>query len=69
MNTVREIVKAAGGNAVVCRAVGMTSGVAQWSRIGIPDRHWPVLLDLVPGLTLEHLYRANMKAREGRAAA
>lgn len=60
---VRDIVKAAGGPAKVGRAVGLSRGVVQWYRIGIPDRYWAVLLGLVPGLTTDELYAANLAAR------
>ena len=63
MRTIPEIIDAAGGLAVVAERTGLKDGVRKWPQIGIPDRYWPVLIDLVPGLRPDELYAANRMVR------
>ena len=63
MRNIPEIIKAAGGAKAVAKATGLTDGVRKWTQIGIPDRYWPILIDLVPELRLEELYAANRAVR------
>lgn len=73
MRTIPEILKAAGGAKGISEASGGTitkDAVYKWPTIGIPDRHWGLLIDLTE-TTPEELYRANATARgssEGAAA-
>ena len=64
MRTIPEIIKAAGGLKVVAEKTGLKDGVRKWPEIGVPDRYWAALIDLVPGLTPEELYGANRAVRE-----
>lgn len=74
MRTISEIIKAAGGARKIREAGGCTfktDAVYKWSEIGIPDRHWPILMELADA-TPDELFAANLKARsskqEGAAA-
>jgi hypothetical protein len=74
MRTISEIIKDAGGARKIQEASGgsfTTDAVYKWNEIGIPDRHWPLLVDLAQA-TPDELFEANIKARsskqEGAAA-
>lgn len=73
MNTVLsigEIIQKAGGvAAIAARSADLgRDAVYKWKAIGIPDRHWPTLIDLAReksgfDLTPQHLFDANLAAR------
>lgn len=69
MTTIPDIIEMCGGHAAVAQAVGLSDGVRKWAHIGIPDRHWPKLIELSHGkLKPATIYAANQHAR-GEAAA
>ena len=71
MRTISEIIKAAGGARAIHEASGgtfKTDAVYKWSEIGIPDRHWPLLIELA-GATPDELFEANRAARGAAVAA
>jgi hypothetical protein len=63
--TVTEIIKAAGGPAKIagasCGAIS-ADAVYKWPKIGIPDRHWPLVMPLARASAAEML-AANVEAR------
>lgn len=74
MQTVSDIIKACGGPAKIAAAskgVLKKDAVYKWPTIGVPDRHWKLLMKLAPDLTAQALFDANVKARKepGRARA
>lgn len=69
--TVQEIIAKAGGPRVIAEASGGVIGVEapyKWPKIGIPDRHWPLVMRL-SGATADELLKANMAARGASAPA
>jgi hypothetical protein len=63
--TVDEIIKAAGGPKQIAENSDGSinrDAVYKWPSIGIPDRHWPVLIKLA-GVTPQQLFDANRDAR------
>lgn len=76
MRNLEEIIKAAGGARKISEASGPADdagkrpltydAVYKWSKIGIPDRHWPLVMSLTD-TTAEELYIANIAARETAA--
>ncbi len=68
MRNVRQIIEDAGGPKEIAKAAKNTrwkitfKSVYDWPQIGIPDRHWPVLIKLAKA-TAEELMEANKKAR------
>jgi hypothetical protein len=67
--TIEQIIKAAGGASLVSRASGPSltyDAVYKWSKNGIPDRHWPLLISLADA-SAEELFHANISARETAA--
>jgi hypothetical protein len=68
MRTIDQIIEAAGGRTIVAEQLRLKDGVRKWPEIGIPDRHWPGLIALVPDLTADELMQANIAARQGAAA-
>jgi len=62
--TVREIVKDCGGAIAVAAASQRTAcpvtdeAVFKWYRNGIPEDHWPMIMEL-SGRTVEQIYQAN----------
>ncbi len=68
MRTIPEIIAAAGGLKVVAEKTGLKDGVRKWPEIGIPDRYWAILIELLPGLTAEELYAANLVVRKPAVA-
>lgn len=74
MRNIPEIIKDAGGARKIQEASGgtfTTDAVYKWHEIGIPDRHWPLLIDLA-NATADELFEANIRVRaaksEGAAA-
>lgn len=68
MRNVRKLIEDAGGPKKIADASLNTKksitakSVYDWPQIGIPDRHWPILIKLA-GATVEELYEANRVAR------
>lgn len=65
MRTIPEIIDAAGGAKAITAASGGTfkvDAVYKWPSIGVPDRHWPLLIQLA-GATPDELFEANRLAR------
>ena len=63
--TISEIIKLAGGASAIERESGgsVTAEAAyKWPKIGIPDRHWPLIMRLTRA-TADQLFRANVVAR------
>lgn len=63
--TVDDIIKLAGGpKRIAEHSDGSINrdAVYKWPSIGIPDRHWPVLMEL-SGATAQDLFEANVAAR------
>lgn len=65
-NSVRSIVDALGGGAVLAQKMGFRnrSSVSNWMNGGIPLKHWPILVEIakakrVKGVTLAALRRVN----------
>lgn len=71
MESIRDIIRAAGGTKAVSASVGISAdGVRKWATIGIPDRYWETLMAMVGAeLTAEILYTANRRARGGSEGA
>jgi hypothetical protein len=63
MRSVPDIIQAAGGTKVVADRLGLSDGVKKWRAIGIPYRHWPQLIEMVPDLTTDELMQASLAAR------
>lgn len=62
---VKKIIKAAGGAAKISEASNgsiKVDAVYKWPQIGIPDRHWPVVMPLA-GATAEEMLAANVAVR------
>lgn len=70
MRTIEKIIEDAGG-AKAIEAAGnqafKVDAVYKWPTIGIPDRHWPILIKLASA-TPDELFEANRLARHGAAA-
>jgi hypothetical protein len=65
MRTIPQIIKAAGGArkiAVASKGTVTAEAVYKWSKNGIPDRHWPIVMPL-SGATANELLRANVAVR------
>jgi hypothetical protein len=63
--TVKQILEAAGGAAKIAEAsAGSISAEAvwKWPKIGIPDRHWPLIMGLTE-VSADELLAANVAAR------
>jgi hypothetical protein len=76
--TISEIIEKAGGREAVAAALSAARGegkeikpdaIRKWPMIGIPDRHWPTIIEMVPGLTPQDLFDANVAARTAEVAA
>jgi hypothetical protein len=70
MRTISDIIRDAGGARAIHEASGgafSADAVYKWLSIGIPDRHWPLLIRL-SGATPEELFKANSAARRETAA-
>lgn len=78
MRNLDEIIKAAGGARKISEASGPTDDVGKrpitydavykWPTIGIPDRHWPLVMALTE-TSPEELFAANCSARHARVSA
>lgn len=71
MRTVADIIRDAGGpSAIASKSEGSISieAVYKWSKIGIPDRHWSVVLPMAHA-TAEEMLSANIAARSKEQAA
>ncbi|MGH6861672.1 MAG: carph-isopro domain-containing protein [Phyllobacterium sp.] len=69
--TISEIIKAAGGATAIATASAgaiKKDAVYKWPSIGIPDRHWSVIMQLAP-VSPEQLYAANVLARSASGVA
>jgi hypothetical protein len=69
--SVPDIIKAAGGPAKIAGASKgaiSTEAVYKWPKIGIPDRHWPLVMPLA-GASAEEMLKANVSARRAEAIA
>ena len=65
LTTIAEIIEKAGGPAAIAEASEgalKKDAVYKWKTIGVPDRHWPILIDKA-GVTPEQIYAANLAAR------
>jgi hypothetical protein len=65
MRTISEIIKDSGSARGISEASNgeiTKDAVWKWSTIGVPDRHWPLLIQL-SGATPEELYEANLVVR------
>ncbi|MBZ7923130.1 hypothetical protein LAC81_15165 [Ensifer adhaerens] len=66
--SIRQIIKDAGGAEVIASTIVRLGGdiskdaVYKWTKTGIPDRHWPVIIALTEHGPAE-LYEANCAAR------
>lgn len=70
MRTIKDIIADAGGPKAITAEANETfaiDAVYKWPTIGIPDRHWPILIKLAT-TTPEELFEANRLARQGAAA-
>jgi hypothetical protein len=72
MRNIETIIKDAGGARKISEASGPADeagkrpltydAVYKWSKIGIPDRHWPLVMSLIE-TSAEELHGANCAAR------
>jgi hypothetical protein len=65
MRTISEIIKDSGSARGISEASNgeiTKDAVWKWPTIGVPDRHWPLLIQL-SGATPDELYEANRLAR------
>ncbi len=63
--SLKEIIEAAGGPGAIAAASdgGVTAeAVYKWRKIGIPDRHWPLLMRMC-AVSADELLAANVAAR------
>ena len=79
MRTVSDIIEACGGPEAIERAAGPRMdkpekprishwAVRKWPAIGIPDRHWPLIIKLAKATPAE-LHAANTEARTPKTVA
>lgn len=72
MNTVSDIIRRGGGPDQIAQkaienGVKLTAdAVKKWRKNGIPEKHWPILMDL-SGIDVKRLFAANNELRKGRA--
>jgi hypothetical protein len=70
MRTIDQIISDAGGARNIeaeARGAFKADAVYKWPTIGIPDRHWPILIKLASA-TPDELFAANRSVR-ARASA
>lgn len=71
MRDIKTIIDDAGGPKKIAKAsektdwVIVAKSVYDWPQIGIPDRHWPILIKLARA-TAHELMEANRVARRAR---
>jgi hypothetical protein len=64
MRTVAQLISVAGGARRIAAASADTQhpigfeAVYKWPKIGVPERHWPLLIVLT-GATVQEIYDAN----------
>lgn len=64
---VRQLIRDGGGYIAISLRCGLGPTAAkQWPRIGIPEKHWPVVME-VTGASAEELHVANRAARDAAA--
>ena len=69
--SIPEIITAAGGASVIAeasRGAIMQDAVRKWHKIGIPDRHWALVMPMARA-TPDEMFRANLHVREQVGAA
>lgn len=69
--SVQSIIKRAGGASRIAELLGgrLTSdAIYKWPKIGIPDRHWPLIMRL-SGASADEMLAANVSARKMRESA
>lgn len=72
-STIDELIDAAGGEYAIAEASKgslkeiKADAVRRWPANGIHDVHWPLLIELIPGLSAEEIYRINVSVRAVRA--
>jgi len=65
MRTIEQIIHEAGGVANIARQSNATRrpvkkrAVYRWRHEGIDEVHWPLMMRLVPDLTVQQIYDAN----------
>jgi hypothetical protein len=79
VSTVRGIISAAGGRQAIADASAnprfrakktiSVEAVHKWPKIGIAEDHWPLMLQLVAGLTVQDIYAANRRLEKEAAEA
>jgi hypothetical protein len=63
--SIDEIIRLAGGAAHIADASAKTQkpfglwAVYKWRQHGIPQVYWPLLMTLIPGLTVQEIFDAN----------
>lgn len=68
MKNIEQIIKDAGGARAISQASENDShqitfdAVYKWKKLGIPDRHWPLIMSLTK-TTPSELFTANQRAR------
>ena len=63
--TIPDIIKRSGGAVAIeiaSQGEVKAAAVYKWSKIGVPDRHWPLLMRL-SGATAQELLAANVSIR------
>jgi len=69
MDSIENIIEAAGGLVSVSEKTGLTqNAVKKWLGKGIPDWHWKTVMEL-SGADLDQMFTANAKLREARKKA
>jgi hypothetical protein len=65
MMSVDDIIRTAGGATLISRESEATrkpikrGAVHRWRNEGIDEAHWPLLMRLLPGLTVQQIFDAN----------
>ena len=59
MSSISQIIEAAGGSRAVAERAGVSrQAVGMWVKSGVPDWHWPTLMQMTR-VTPEQLFEAN----------
>ena len=62
--TVANLIERSGGVKPLADAVNVWPGtVRSWARKGIPDWHWPIVMELT-GASLNEVFEANQQLRD-----